>query len=267
MKIEYDESKVQVSGPPPEPKPLLSAKDKVAADVTVKTTPDLTPNTSKLMREIRNGHITFNLSGSDINDHSRFLFRAIALGLGSEDSAVMEAPNFEPQPLRLWPDADERNRLAEIERQITDDLKLVGERYSNAAALSVFHSQRDATEKAAHEGKLSEAPFQKSLDAIQNDFRQRRLAAEKVWASFTQEAAPVMRKAIDRAVFILHGALVYLEHLGHEEAASFGMTWQPSPLWKAIAHSLVKLSLKKDPAPGVWLLPSHHLDGLLEIDL
>jgi hypothetical protein len=58
-----------------------------------------------------------------------------------------------------------------------------------------------------------------------------------------------------------------LEFIGREEAASFGMTWQPSPLWKAIAHSLVKLSLKKDPAPGVWVLPSHHLDGLLEIDL
>jgi hypothetical protein len=265
----YDESLVKCSGVPPEPKPLLSAKEKVAADVIVPAKPDLTPTTSRLIREkdSESGHISLNLSGSDIADRPRFLFQAIGLGLGSEDSCVMEAPSFEPQPLRLWPDADERNWLLDVTQQIIDGNKFVGENYSNAAALAKFHGQRDDTERAAHEGKLNEAPFQKSLDAMQNDCRARRLAAEKVWVSLTAEAAPIMRKAIERTVSILHGALVYLEFIGREEAASFGMTWQPSPLWKAIAHTLVKFSLKKDPAPGVWVLPTHHLDGLLSIDL
>jgi len=72
---------------------------------------------------------------------------------------------------------------------------------------------------------------------------------------------------LERAVAILHGALVYLEFIGREEAASFGITWKPSPLYLAIARTMVNFSLKKDPAPGASVLPTHHLDGLLEIDL
>jgi hypothetical protein len=266
MKIEYDEKKVQVSGPPKEPTPIKSAVEKVASDLIVPPKSDVTPTTTQLEREIRAGHITFALT-SGVSDRTVFLSRIIALGIGSDESCVMEAPDFEPTPLRLWQDADERNRLLEITDKILADQKYIGSNFSNEAALKVFNGQRDVVEQHATDGKLADAPFVKSLQAIQDDFRARRLAAEKVWVALTQESAPLMRKAIDRAVSILHGALVYLEFIGREEAASFGMTWQPSPLWKAIAHTLVKFSLKKDPAPGVWVLPSHHLDGLLEIDL
>lgn len=270
--MKYDEKLVQVSGPPPEPTPILSAKEIALKDVNVNTKPDPHPTTTKLLKQIASDptHVDLDANGvqAAFADYKKYFQTIVNLGCGAEGSSIMEAPLYEEHPLRPWPDPDAKARLLEIETEIKDGHDYSAEHFSIAAAEKKFLGQGYNYDQAAHTGTLNDAPAMRSRSDIQQECNAKAAAMRKVWEKRTaEETTPICRAAFKRLCeIILPNALMYLEVIGRDEATAFGLNWTPSMLWRAAAFTLIKFALKKDPAPGIYVLPSHHLDGLLEVD-
>jgi hypothetical protein len=140
------------------------------------------------------------------------------------------------------------------------------EKYSTPAA-NTYHRQQVNRLSAtiAEGGTFPEDLTTRSRDGVHEDFRARRQILGRKLSEITTAAFAIAGPVIARAEQVITDYMATLEESERGTAEQFGIAYEPSALWRALACATLRFASDRTPAHGASMQPRAMLAGLVTI--